>query len=106
VLYNRGVPIPKLEADQLQEELSRLPGWAVQSGKLHREFHFPDFAHAVGFMMTAAVFIEKQNHHPEWSNVYDRVVVDLVTHDSSGITRKDVELAVLLSRLAEKSEAS
>ncbi len=79
-----------------------VPGWEVQGIKLHRDFKFPDFAHAFGFMATAAVLIEKMNHHPEWLNVYNRVSVDLTTHDSGGITDKDVELAKLLDSIAAK----
>ena len=76
--------------------------WAVKDSKLHRDFKFPDFAHAFGFMAIAAVLIEKMNHHPEWSNVYNRVSVDLTTHDSGGITEKDIELAKLLDGIAAK----
>jgi 4a-hydroxytetrahydrobiopterin dehydratase len=80
----------------------QVPGWTVQDAKLHRDFKFPDFAHAFGFMATAAILIEKMNHHPEWLNVYNRVSVDLTTHDSGGITDKDVELAKLLDSIAAK----
>lgn len=82
--------------------LDRLPEWSVQNGKLHREYKFPDFAHAFGFMTTAAVLIEKRNHHPEWSNVYNRVSVDLTTHDAGGITSNDIELADVLEQIARK----
>ena len=82
--------------------MQRLTGWAVQNGKLHREYQFHDFAHAFGFMATAALMIEKRNHHPEWLNVYNRVTVDLTTHDAGGITRNDVELADLLDAVARK----
>lgn len=79
-----------------------LPGWKVQNAKLHREYKFPDFAHAFGFMATAAPLIEKMNHHPEWANVYNRVTVDLSTHDAGGITTKDIDLAALLEGIALK----
>ena len=58
-------------------------GWEVVSGKLHREYKFADFAHAFGFMATAAPLIEKMDHHPDWSNVYNRVTVDLWTDRKS-----------------------
>lgn len=87
---------------ELQSEAAKLPGWTVRNGKLHREFRFSDFAHAFGFMATAAVLIEKKNHHPEWSNVYNRVTVDLTTHDAGGVTHRDVELAQTLDRIAAK----
>jgi len=74
----------------------------MRGGKLFREYRFSDFAHAFGFMATAAVLIEKRNHHPEWSNVYNRVTVELTTHDAGGITHRDVELAELLEKIAAK----
>ncbi|HEX6545067.1 MAG TPA: 4a-hydroxytetrahydrobiopterin dehydratase, partial [Bryobacteraceae bacterium] len=82
--------------------LGGLKNWQVMDGKLHREYRFPDFVHAFGFMATSAIAIEKRNHHPEWSNVYNRVVVNLTTHDSGGITQNDVDLAKLLDSIAEK----
>lgn len=94
--------IPRLPDTEIQAALSTLPGWSVQNGKLHREYIFPDFIHAFGFMATAAIAIEAMNHHPEWCNVWNRVTVDLVTHDSGGITQKDVELAAKLESFAAK----
>lgn len=82
--------------------LEKTSGWTVKDSKLHRDFKFADFPHAFGFMSTAAIYIEKMNHHPEWLNVYNRVSIDLTTHDSGGITDKDVELAKLLDTLAAK----
>jgi 4a-hydroxytetrahydrobiopterin dehydratase len=72
------------------------------NGKLHREYRFPDFVHAFGFMATAAVAIEAMGHHPEWFNVWDRVTVDLATHDAGGITTKDVTLAWKLEAIARR----
>ena len=92
----------KLSASELRDALSALPEWRIADGKLHREYKFADFVHAFGFMTTAALAIEKMNHHPEWFNVYNRVRVDLTTHDAGGITAKDVELAGLLDRTAKK----
>ena len=92
----------KLGDAELCSALSALSGWSVQDGKLHREYKFPDFAHAFGFMTTSAVLIEKMNHHPEWSNVYNRVTIDLTTHDSGGITQNDIELARVLEEIASK----
>lgn len=92
----------KLTDAELKAALDRLPGWTIANDKLHREYKFPDFAHAFGFMATAAVLIDKMNHHPEWSNVYNRVTVDLTTHDAGGITQKDVELAGVLENIADK----
>jgi 4a-hydroxytetrahydrobiopterin dehydratase len=92
----------KLDESQIASGVAGLPGWSVANGKLHREYKFPDFAYAIGFMVTAAPAIEKMNHHPEWANVYSRVTVDLTTHDSGGITKKDLELAALLEGIAKK----
>ena len=94
--------VPKLTDTEVQAALAKLPGWTARNGKLHREYAFPDFVHAFGFMATAAIAIEAMNHHPEWSNVWNRVSVDLVTHDSGGITEEDVALAEKLESLAGK----
>jgi 4a-hydroxytetrahydrobiopterin dehydratase len=82
--------------------VARLDGWSVQNGKLHREYKFADFPHAFGFMATAAPTIEKMDHHPEWQNVYNRVTVDLTSHDAGGITQRDFDLAALLEGIAKK----
>jgi 4a-hydroxytetrahydrobiopterin dehydratase len=92
----------KLTDGEISAALAQLPHWALKAGKLHREYKFPDFAHAFGFMATAAPTIEKRDHHPEWANVYNRVTVDLATHDAQGITQKDVDLATLLEGIAQK----
>lgn len=94
--------MPILTDSEIQAALGKLPGWSVQNGKLHRDYAFPDFVHAFGFMATAAIAIEAMNHHPEWSNVWNRVSIDLTTHDSGGITAKDVELAAKLESLAAR----
>ncbi len=70
----------------------RCPGWSVKDGKLHREYKFADFPHAFGMMATAAPAIEKMDHHPEWCNVYNRVTVDLSTHDASGGSRRRISI--------------
>jgi 4a-hydroxytetrahydrobiopterin dehydratase len=92
----------KFSGPELKDALAGLPGWSVADGKLHKEYKFPDFIHAFGFMATAALGIEKMDHHPEWFNVYNRVTVDLSTHDAGGITSKDVDLAKLLDATAAK----
>jgi len=94
--------LKKLTDAERADVLRGLPGWQIANEKLHREYKFPDFVHAFGFMATAALAIEKMNHHPEWQNVYSRVVVDLTTHDSGGITENDVKLAKLLDGFASK----
>ncbi len=92
----------KLNDTEIAEGIAGLPEWGIVKGKLHREYRFPDFAHAMGFLMTATPAIERMDHHPEWCNVYNRVTVDLTTHDAGGITRKDLELAALLEAIAQK----
>jgi 4a-hydroxytetrahydrobiopterin dehydratase len=89
-----------LSADELSRSLDALPGWSLEGGKLHREFRFPDFVRAFAFMSAVALVAEKRDHHPEWSNVYGKVVVDLTTHDAGGITRSDVDLAKTMNELA------
>lgn len=89
----------KLTDGQIQEELKNLPGWTVQNGKLHKEFVFQDFTQAFGFMTKAALHAEKMDHHPEWFNVYNKLRVDLMTHDAGGITANDVSLAKIFESL-------
>ncbi|HIM57888.1 MAG TPA: 4a-hydroxytetrahydrobiopterin dehydratase [Gammaproteobacteria bacterium] len=76
-----------------QQALAQLPDWIIANGKLHREFVLGDFIQAFDFMSQAAMVAEKMNHHPEWSNIYKTVVVDLITHSEGGITQLDIELA-------------
>lgn len=89
-----------LDDEQLDEALAALIGWDLVEGKLHKVFTFGDFGCAFGFMASAAVFAEKIDHHPEWSNVYATVTVDLITHDAGGITELDVRFAQRLDELA------
>ena len=92
--------LAKLSDEQIRNELRNLLGWSVVNGKLHKEFTFKSFIEAFGFMTTAALHIEKMNHHPEWFNVYNKVKVDLVTHDAGGITQNDIGLARTLNSLS------
>ena len=85
--------------DEIRKEISSLEGWSVRDGKLHKDFEFSSFNEAFGFMTRAAMEIEKMNHHPEWLNVYNRLSVDLMTHDAGGITQNDVRLARILDSL-------
>jgi len=86
-----------LPAADIQSRLADLEGWALVGGKLRREFQFGDFIEAFGFMTQVALQAEKMDHHPEWSNVYNRVEVDLTTHDAGGITELDFELAARMN---------
>jgi 4a-hydroxytetrahydrobiopterin dehydratase len=81
--------------------LGELPGWALREGKLHREFRFRDFSEAFAFMTRVAMLAEQHGHHPDWANVYNRVTIDLWTHDAGGITELDVALASDISRISE-----
>jgi len=89
----------KLTDAEVSAAVAKLADWSVRGGKLHREYKFADFPHAVGFFAIAAPAIEKMNHHPEWLNVYNHVSVDLTTHDAGGITEKDIKLAGLLDSI-------
>jgi 4a-hydroxytetrahydrobiopterin dehydratase len=90
----------KLSDAAIRDALAGLPGWTLAEGKLHREYRFPDFVAAFGFMTRAALVAEKLDHHPDWQNVYNRVVVDLWTHDAGGITERDLTLARRMDELA------
>ncbi|QDI89218.1 4a-hydroxytetrahydrobiopterin dehydratase [Candidatus Nitrosopumilus sp. SW] len=89
----------RLSQEEIAEELKNLPGWSVVNDKLHREIQFDSFNQAFGFMTMAAMEIEKMNHHPEWFNVYNKLVIELTTHDAGGITRNDINLARILNSL-------
>lgn len=92
----------KLTEQEIAKALESLPGWSVENGKLHREYHFRDFTWAFGFMAAAATAIEKMDHHPDWRNVYGRVTIDLHTHEAGGITGLDLKLAAMLEEFAHK----
>ena len=82
------------------EPSSEVPsGWSVVDGRLHRQFEFADFVAAFGFMASVALVAEKMDHHPEWSNVYNKVVIDLWSHDVSAITERDHQLAGRINTL-------
>jgi 4a-hydroxytetrahydrobiopterin dehydratase len=89
----------RLSPEEIDEEIKNLPGWNVVNDKLHREIQFDSFNQAFGFMTRAAMEIEKMNHHPEWFNVYNRLTIDLMTHDAGGITRNDINLARIINSL-------
>jgi len=92
----------KLSSDDIVQSLASLSGWSLSEGKLHREYHFGNFAEAFDFMSAAAIVVEELNHHPEWSNCYDKVVIDLVSHDAGGVTKLDLKLAERFDALAKK----
>ena len=89
----------RLSSESIANELKNLKGWTIVNNKIHKEFQFDDFNQAFGFMTRAAMHIEKMNHHPEWFNVYNKILVDLTTHDAGGITQNDINLAKILNSL-------
>jgi 4a-hydroxytetrahydrobiopterin dehydratase len=90
----------KLSAEEIEAALNHLQDWQLEDGKLHKTFKFNSFAQAIGWMVSVAIFADKMDHHPEWTNVYNRVSVDLVTHDLGNV------ISSLDVALAQKMEAS
>ena len=93
--------MPLLSDTDLRAALASLPGWSLADGKLHREYRFADFVQAFAFMTAVALIAESMEHHPDWSNVWNRVTVDLSTHDAGGITDLDLKMAENMNRFAE-----
>lgn len=93
--------IPRLTDAERDAALAGLPEWTLRADGLAitREFRFPDFNAAFGFMARVALHAEKADHHPEWSNVYNRVHVTLTTHDAGGLSRRDVAMAQAIDSL-------
>jgi 4a-hydroxytetrahydrobiopterin dehydratase len=83
----------KLSDAEVQERLRKAKGWSLVNGKLHREFQCKDFVAAFGNMTRVALVSEAMNHHPEWFNVWNKVVIDLNTHSVKGISDYDFALA-------------
>jgi 4a-hydroxytetrahydrobiopterin dehydratase len=96
----RNMAREKLNDSALQAALTELPGWEVKEGKLHKIFKFDSFSQALGWMVSAGIEADKMDHHPEWTNVYNRVEVNLVTHDlGNEISNLDVELGQKMEAL-------
>lgn len=87
-----------LNEDALRAGLAKLDGWALhpESPAIVKNFTFPDFTAAFAFMTRVAMLAEKADHHPEWTNVYNKVNITLSTHDAGGVTRKDIDLAAAI----------
>ncbi len=94
--------IQKASEDEIQAFVADHSSWRIDDGKLSREFVFHDFSEAFGFMSEVALIAERSNHHPEWFNVYNKVLVHLTTHEAGGITERDLELAKAMDRIASK----
>jgi 4a-hydroxytetrahydrobiopterin dehydratase len=90
---------PKLGDAELRAALARLPLWAVRAGTLRREFAFADFSEAFAFMTRVALLAEQADHHPDWSNSWNKVVIELSSHDAGGLTQRDLDLAAAIERL-------
>lgn len=88
-----------LSDEQIEVALDALPGWRLQEGKLHRDFEFADFSEAWAFLTRVALAAEKQNHHPDISNSWSAVSLDLSSHDAGGVTQRDLDLAALIASL-------
>ena len=88
---------------EVDARLAELSPWVRSGDRIVAQWRFADFATAFGFMTTVAIECEKRNHHPEWSNVYNRVTVELTTHDVGGLSSLDLELAAVIGRVAARS---
>lgn len=93
--------VEKLGDGARGEALKSVPEWAYDAGAgaVVRDFKFKDFSEAFGFMTRVALLAQAANHHPEWSNVYNKVTIKLTTHDAGGLSAKDIELAKAIDKL-------
>jgi 4a-hydroxytetrahydrobiopterin dehydratase len=93
----------KLSEQEIASNLKAQSGWSIVNGKLRQEFKFKNFIQAFGFMSSVALIAEGMNHHPEWFNVYNKVTIDLTTHDVGGISNYDFEFASKIDGLTAQS---
>jgi len=91
----------KLDKQMIAAELKKLKGWTVENSKLHRVFEFRDFSQAFGFMTQVALVAESMGHHPDWSNAWNKVTIDLTTHSAGGLTQNDFDLAGKIQQILE-----
>lgn len=92
--------VKKLTDEEIKTKLTKLLNWKFENGKLHKLFKFKTFNQAMSFMVGVGMVCEKMNHHPEWSNVYGNVDVQLVTHRVAGLTELDFDLAEKMDKIA------
>ena len=92
--------MPKLSDAEIAQALAGLEGWSREGDEIAREFQFRDFVEALGFIAQVGVLAERANHHPNLSNVYNRVTIALSTHDEGGITERDIKLATEIGERA------
>jgi 4a-hydroxytetrahydrobiopterin dehydratase len=88
----------RLSHDDVELRLGEIPGWGIADGALHREIEFRNFVEAFGFMAMVAIEAEKLNHHPNWSNVWNKVVIDITSHSEGGISELCFQLATAVNR--------
>jgi 4a-hydroxytetrahydrobiopterin dehydratase len=98
---------PRLTEAEIAAALAKLPGWARVDGRsaIVKKYQFADFNEAWGFMSRVALLAESQNHHPEWSNVWNRVEITLSTHDAGGLSARDAKLAEAIEQLGSSRSA-
>lgn len=96
------MPVPRSSSEEIARALAVLPQWRVEGDAIRRDYRFRDFVEAFAFMTAAALHVQQRDHHPEWTNVYDRVQVRLTTHDAGGISARDLALAAVLDELAAR----
>jgi 4a-hydroxytetrahydrobiopterin dehydratase len=89
----------KMTDAEIEYHLQNVKGWSLVNGKLHRAFECKDFAAAFGRMTQVALVAESMNHHPEWFNVWNKVVIDLNTHSVKGISDLDFQLAAKINEI-------
>lgn len=92
-------PAPRLSEAEIRARLPGIASWDLRDGRLHRDFSFRDFVEAFGFMTRVALLAEARNHHPDWSNAWNKVSIDLVSHDVGGISQRDFDLAAAIDAL-------
>ncbi len=93
----------KIAEDVAQSMLEDIPGWSLRNGKLFRSLQFKDFTTAFGFMTQVAILAEKADHHPEWFNVYNKLEIELTTHDVGGLSQRDFLLAAQINAVFSAS---
>ena len=89
----------KLAENEVQQQLQQAKGWSLANGKLHKAYECKDFVDAFGKMTKVALVAESMNHHPEWFNVWNKVVIDLNTHSVQGISSLDFQLAAKINEI-------
>ena len=90
-----------IEKNQLKYFLEKNPSWVIDNKTIKKEFKFKNFIEAFGFMSKVALLSEKMDHHPNWQNIYNKVIINLTTHDMSGITSNDITLAEAIDKLMD-----